>query len=166
MMRWLKEKLGPQNRQTLFRLLVGIFFALIVTASTLNFDFFRIEAYFYDLRMRLKGGESLDSRIQLLVLESDEQNTLESHLILLKKLKESRAASLAFLNKFDSSDIEANPKLAEEFVSHVREAEKNGTKVILGSDLDLGGEILFLTNKSLTVFLSSDNFNALELDPV
>lgn len=123
------------------KLFLSLIIAIAITSLTINFNFFGVEAYFYDLRVRLKGEEKPDSRIHLIVMENNEGD-LNEHLAALKRMIQDRPAVIAYLNKFDSSEVEANPKLAEEFVRTANEAQAQGIQIYFGTDVDLGGEIL------------------------
>lgn len=124
---------------------VGI--GIAIAAITLNLDFHRIEAFFYDLRVQLSGNHKLDDRIALLAITDDDRsyqalNSIGSHVKVLEKLIVQKPAAIAFLNRFDPSDIDFNKQDAERFVHLAKEAEYQNIQVVIGTDVDLGGEIL------------------------
>lgn len=129
------------QRIVLSKLVLSFSIAAVITAFTLNFSFFRVEAYFYDLRMRLKGSEAADSRIQIMLLDATETD-INEQLAVLEKLIKEKPSAIAYLNKFDPSGIETNPLAAEQFVRLANEAQSQGMHIYFGTDLDLGGEIL------------------------
>ncbi len=125
----------------LSKLFLSFLVSIAISSFTLNFNLFNVEAYFYDLRVRLKGEEKPDPRLQLIVMENNEGD-LRDHLLALKKIVQEKPAAVAYLNKFDASEIEANPRLAEEFVQTANEAQAQGIQIYFGTDVDLGGEVL------------------------
>jgi signal transduction histidine kinase len=121
----------------------GIAFAL--AAIAVNTELFRVEAYFYDLRIRLKGSENPSSDIMLMPLGDlydDNHTSIEAHLRALENLIAAKPKAIHYLNKFDSSEIETKPSIAERFVRLAQEANRNGIQVVLGTDVDLSGEVL------------------------
>ncbi|MCO5142451.1 MAG: ATP-binding protein [Oligoflexia bacterium] len=130
---------------------VSLGISLVIAILAMNTDLYRVEAYLYDLRMRWKNDEALDNRIVVLALgekpgkertEFSEFHSIESHLSALKVLLKSRPSAIAYINKFDSAEIESKPKVAEEFVKLSKDAESKGTKILMGTDVDLSGEVL------------------------
>lgn len=121
-----------------------------ITAITLNLDFYRAEAFFYDLRVRLAGTEAPDNRIAVVAISGDafgnntdsSMNTIGTHTQVLERLISEKPSAIAFLNRFDPSDIELNAKDAKKFMLLARAAEKQGIRILVGTDVDLGGEIL------------------------
>lgn len=124
---------------------LGISIAL--TALTLNLNLFRVEAFFYDTRMRLKGEEAPHPDIMLLVIgEKDGESpaktwgSLAEHQKALENLLGHDPKAIVYLNRFDAAEVENHPEIAENIVSLARGARD--TKVFFGTDVDLGGEVL------------------------
>ena len=130
---WLKVRIA-----TKFSLCVGV--ALVISILTLNLNLFRVEAYLYDIRMRLKGDQKPDSRIVLVAL--DEEMSIQDHLVALQNILKQKPASIAYLNQFDAADIDGNPAAAEKFAQTAMRAGAAGTNVFLGTEIDLSGEVL------------------------
>jgi signal transduction histidine kinase len=123
----------------------GISFLLAVVS--LNTDLYRVEAFFYDLRVRLKGSEAVHPDIALVLLrdrgvDSGMDESLESHLAALEKLVEKKPKAIVYLNKFDPVDIETKPDVAEKFVALAQKAEGRGIHIYFGTDVDMSGEVL------------------------
>lgn len=125
----------------------GISFLLAVVS--LNTDLYRVEAFFYDLRMRWKGGEQAHPDIMLMFIRekkaSDKpelEDNLESHLTALENLLKKKPRAIVYLNKFDPVDIETKPAVAEKFVEIAQHAETAGTHIYFGTDIDFSGEVL------------------------
>lgn len=125
--------------------------AIMITLVSYNLTLFRVEAYLYDIRMKLKGSEAPHPDIVLLATgENDpaqndskwEPNSLESQLDLLEILVAQKPKAILFLNRFDPNEVETKPLVAEKFVKTANAANAYGTKVVLGTDVDLGGEVL------------------------
>lgn len=119
--------------------------ALLLASAAINTELYRVEAFFYDLRVRLKGSEAPHSDILLLPmgdLYEDNYNSIESQVKVLENLLSVKPKAILYLNKFDSSEIETKPSVAERFVRLAQNAEKQGTRIILGTDVDLSGEVL------------------------
>ena len=132
------------------RILIRTSLAIILAVATLYLHLYRIEAFFYDARMNLKGAEPVDSRIELVVLEHQDRKVMErlhltpmrAHLTALKRLLREKPAAIAYFNRFSPSKVQGEWDVSEEFVDLVREAESRGIKVFFGTDVDLTGEIL------------------------
>lgn len=130
------------------QLFLSFSIALLLTVVALNTSLFRVEAYFYDLRMRWKGNETVHSSIVLLPLAEKgewhglEVDSLEAHTLALENLLKEKPRAIVYLNKFDPSEVETKPSAAEKFVALAREAKSAGTSIYFGSDVDLGGEVL------------------------
>ncbi len=125
----------------------GISFFLAVVS--LNTDLYRVEAFFYDLRMRLKGAETTHPDIMLLLVREKKadnspelEDSLESHLQALEKLIANRPKAIVYLNKFDPVDIETKPGVADKFVALAQKAEAQGIHIYFGTDVDMSGEVL------------------------
>lgn len=119
--------------------------ALLLAAAAVNTDLYRVEAYFYDLRMRWKGTESPHPDILLLSLgdqENDTSDSIESHVTALARLLEQKPKAILYFNKFDPGEIETRPSDTEAFISLAQKAETQGTKIYLGTEVDLSGEVL------------------------
>lgn len=126
------------------QLLGSFVVAFILCAITVNTKFYRVDAYFYDLHMRLTGTERVHPDLLLLQIEDKDETaqSLEAQLRALEKLVAQRPRAILYLNRFDSAEVEMNPSLAERFVAIARQAASAGTQVYLGTDVDLSGEIL------------------------
>ncbi|RZA08029.1 MAG: CHASE2 domain-containing protein, partial [Proteobacteria bacterium] len=141
----LREAIRPVPRSQL-TLSFGIAFLLAFLA--LNTDLFRVEGFFYDLRMRLKGAEAPSAEILLLPLgdrpltSPASIDSIATHRVVLEKLIAQKPRAIVYLNRFDPAEIETRPGEAEGFVALAREAERQGIKIFLGSDVDLSGEVL------------------------
>jgi len=125
----------------------GISFLLAVVS--LNTDLYRVEAFFYDLRMRWKGSEQAHPDILLMYLREKKavdspelEDNLESHLKALEQLVKKKPRAIVYLNKFDPVDIETKPEIANKFVEIAQGAELQGIKIYFGTDVDLSGEVL------------------------
>jgi signal transduction histidine kinase len=136
----IKEFLGPVPAS---QLLMSFGIALFLAAAALNIDLNRVEAFFYDFRMRLKGAEAPHPDIMLLTLgESDNYTSVEAQTRVLKNLLAHHPKAIIYLNKFDPSEVEARPAEAEEFVHLAQKGIARGTKIYLGTEVDLSGEVL------------------------
>lgn len=141
----IRDVFGPVPRSQIF-LSFGI--ALLLATLALSTDLFRVEAFFYDLRMRLKGEEAPLAEILLLPLgdkplpAGNGIDSISSHRAALEKLLPQKPRAIVYLNRFDPAEVEARPSEAEAFVTLAQSAEKQGTKIYLASDVDLGGEVL------------------------
>src|SRR3989338_5625159 len=82
----------------LSKIALSLVIASIITGFTMNFNFFRVEAFFYDFRMRLKGDEGPHSKIHLVILDNIEVD-LNEHLHMLEKIIQAKHAAIAYLNK-------------------------------------------------------------------
>jgi signal transduction histidine kinase len=136
----------PIVTSTLF-LSFGI--SLLLAVVSLNTDLYRVEAFFYDLRMRWKGAETVHPDITLVLLRdhgaddaAELDESLESHLAALKKLLAHKPKAIVYLNKFDPVDIETKPDVADQFVALAQKAESEGTHIYFGTDVDMSGEVL------------------------
>ncbi len=119
--------------------------ALLLATAAVNTELYRVEAYLYDLRMRWKGAENPHPDILLLPLgekENDNYTSIEAQTKALENLLKHKPRAIIYLNKFDPSEIETRPSFAEQFVALAQKAESQGTKVYLGTDVDLTGEVL------------------------
>jgi CHASE2 domain-containing sensor protein len=135
----IKEFLGPVPTS---QLLMSFGIALFLAAAALNIDLNRVEAFFYDFRMRLKGAEAPHADIMLLTLsESDNYTSVEAQTRVLKNLLAHQPKAIIYLNKFDPSEVEARPAEAEEFVRLAQKGISQGTRVYLGTEVDLSGEV-------------------------
>ncbi|RZA01695.1 MAG: CHASE2 domain-containing protein, partial [Proteobacteria bacterium] len=141
----LKEAIGPVPRS---QLILSFGIALLLAFLALNTDLFRVEAFFYDFRMRLKGNEAPSSEILLLPLGDKPLegtasiDSIATHRVVLEKLIAQKPKAIVYLNRFDPAEIDARPAEAEGFVALAREAERQGIRIYLGSDVDLSGEVL------------------------
>lgn len=131
------------------KVFLSVSISLVLATLALSTDLSRMEAFFYDLRMRWKGSESLHSSIQLVLVREKKGSTgleledsLEAHLQALERLVAKQPRAIIYLNKFDPIDIETKPELAEKFVAIAQKAEANGTHVYFGTDVDMSGEVL------------------------
>lgn len=132
------------------RVLSRTLLALVLSAFTLQLDLFRIEAFFYDARMRLKGTEAPHPAIRLVIINEQDKDTMEqmrlspmrAHLFALKRLIREKPAAIAYLNRFSPSEVQGEWDASEEFVDVVRAAEAEGVRIFFGTDVDLAGEIL------------------------
>jgi signal transduction histidine kinase len=128
-----------------FQMLVSFGIALLLAAVALNVDLYRVEAYFYDLRMRWKGAESPHPDLVLLSM-GDENNdasySLEAHIKVLERLLKQKPKAILYMNKFDPTEVEIRPAAAERFVELALDAEEQGTRIYLGTEVDLSGEVL------------------------
>ncbi len=125
----------------------GISFLLAVVSF--NTDLYRVEAFFYDLRMRWKGSEQAHPQIMLMYLREKKaidspelEDNLESHLKALEQLILKKPRAIVYLNKFDPVDIETKPGVADRFVALAQKAEQSGIRIYFGTDVDLSGEVL------------------------
>ncbi len=125
----------------------GISFLLAIVS--LNTDLYRVEAFFYDLRMRWKGSELAHPDIVLMYLREKKavdspelEDNLESHLKALENLVKQKPRAIVYLNKFDPVDIETKPEIADRFVEVAQKAEAQGIRISFGTDVDLSGEVL------------------------
>jgi len=140
-----KESLGPVPPSQI-ALSFGI--ALLLAFIALSTDLYRVEAYFFDLRMRLKGEEAVHPEVLLLPLGDkplaapSSFDSIATHRAVLEKLIAERPRAIIYLNRFDPAEIEARPADADAFVALAKEANQKGVKVFLGSDVDLSGEVL------------------------
>ena len=130
------------------RIFIRLILAFLLSGVALFLNFHRIEAFFYDARIRLKGEEKPDSRIEIIsVREEDEGNIatakispMEAHVKVLDILIKQKPLAIAYLNRFEHG---ADPRLLKKFVSVAKNAEKNfGTKIFFGTEVDITGEIL------------------------
>lgn len=144
----LSERIDRSGRVQ--RALIRTALALVLCTIAMYLDLFRAEAFFYDLRMRLKGQEKPHSQIRVVVLDDQDKeaaeqlrlSTMRAHLAALKRLLREKPAAIAYLNRFSPSEVQGEWDVSEEFVDLVREAEARGIKVFFGTDIDLAGEIL------------------------
>ncbi len=120
----------------------------LLAIIALNTELYRVEAYFYDLRMRWKGTESPHSDLMLLALNDSEDRqettvySIENHAKLLEALLKHRPRAIIYLNKFDPIEAESKLAASERFLELARKAQASGTKLYFGTDVDLGGEVL------------------------
>ena len=140
----IRAVVGPVPRSQVF---LSFAIALCLAAFALSTDLYRVEAFFSDLRTRLKGEEAPHSDILLMPLgdrpESEaDAESISTHLSLLKRLVAQKPKAIVYLNRFDPAEIESRPSDAEDFVALVKKAEDQGTHVYLGTDVDLAGEVL------------------------
>lgn len=130
------------------QLFLSFSIALLLALVSLNTSLFRVEAYFYDLRMRWKGTETVHPNVVLLPLSDkgewhgNDLDSIEAHAQALENLIAARPQAIVYLNKFDATEVETKPSAAEKFVEIARRAQTTGTQVFFGSDVDLGGEVL------------------------
>ncbi|MGZ3692790.1 MAG: ATP-binding protein [Bdellovibrionota bacterium] len=130
------------------QLFMSFSIALLLALVSLNTNLFRVEAYFYDLRMRWKGSEQVHKDIVLLPLSEkgewrgSDLDSIEAQSQALENLLKQKPRAIVYLNKFDATDVETKPSASEHFVELARKAEKAGVQVVFGSDVDLGGEVL------------------------
>ncbi|MGE3261458.1 MAG: ATP-binding protein [Bacteriovoracia bacterium] len=130
------------------QLFLSFSIALLLALVSLNTNLFRVEAYFYDLRMRWKGTETVHPDIVLLPLSEKGEwrgtdlDSIEAHALALEHLLRAKPRAVVYLNKFDATDVETKPSASERFVEIARQARAAGTQVYFGSDVDLGGEVL------------------------
>jgi signal transduction histidine kinase len=133
---WNKITIPRRSRR---RSVFYAFLAVGITLFCVNLNLFSIEAYFYDTLMRLKGGTGLDPRIRIARME---HSSLTENTKLLEKLVSKKPRSIVFFSKFDPSEIEADQKTANKFVALAEAARKSGVQVLIGTDIDLSGEVL------------------------
>lgn len=139
--RWAKPLLSS-------KLFLSFSISFFLALLSLNTDLYRVEAFFYDLRMRWKGAEAAHPDIMLLLLKekaadsADLDESLESHYVALQKLLAKRPKAIVYLNKFDPVDIETKPEVADKFVALAEKAATEGTNVYFGTDVDMSGEVL------------------------
>lgn len=131
------------------KLFLSFGIAALLAVVSLNTDLYRVEAFFYDLRMRWKGAEPVHPDIALLLLRDkrtdgglEPEESLDSHLHALENLVAKHPRAVVYLNKFDPVDIEAKPAVAEKFVALAQKAESRGTHIYFGTDVDMSGEVL------------------------
>jgi signal transduction histidine kinase len=130
------------------QLFLSFTIASLLALVSLNTSLFRVEAYFYDLRMRWKGTEQVHKDIVLLPLSEKGEwrgtdlDSIEAHSKALENLLAQHPRAIVYLNKFDATDVETKPSASEKFVEIARKASAQGTQVLFGSDVDLGGEVL------------------------
>lgn len=147
----IREKLtvwDPSGRRQ--RVFARTALALVLTLFSLQLDLHRIEAFFYDTRMRLKGTEPPHADLKLVVIEQSDRaladdlrlTPMESQLLALRRMIRERPQAIAYLNRFSPSEVQGDWDTSEEFVDVVREAESLGIKIYFGTDVDLAGEIL------------------------
>lgn len=137
-----KAVLGPVPAS---QLIMSFGIALLLAAAAVNTDLYRVEAFLYDFRMRWKGEEAPHPDVMILSLgdnEEDGSNSIDAHARVLERLLEQKPKAILYLNKFDPAEIETRPAAAERFVSLAQKAEQQGTKVYLGTEVDLSGEVL------------------------
>lgn len=141
----IKETIGPVPRSQV-ALSFGI--ALLLAFVALSTDLYRVEAFFFDLRMRLKGDEAISPQVLLIPLGDKALpagasiDSIATHRTALANLIAQKPRAIVYLNRFDPAEVEARPAEAEAFVALAQTAEKEGVKVFLGSDVDLSGEVL------------------------
>jgi signal transduction histidine kinase len=123
--------------------------AFLLALVSLNMDLYRVEAFFYDLRMRAKGSELVHPDIMLMLVREKKtdsspelEDSLESQLQALERLVENRPKAIVYLNKFDPVDIETKPAVADKFVAVAQKAERQGIHIYFGTDVDMSGEML------------------------
>lgn len=124
--------------------------ALLLCALTLYLNLFRIEAFFYDTRMKLKGSEKPSSVIHLVTMQEQDRSAMESlrlspmqaHKLALQRLISQRPKAIAYLSHFSPAQVQSEWDTSEEFVDLVRDAEMQGIKIFFGTETDLAGEIL------------------------
>jgi signal transduction histidine kinase len=123
--------------------------ASLLAVVSLNTDLYRVEAFFFDLRMRWKGSEQPHPDIMLMYIREkkasenpESEDNLDAHLKALQQLVLKKPRAIVYLNKFDPVDIETKPEVADEFVATAQEAERQGVRVYFGTDVDLSGEVL------------------------
>ncbi len=131
------------------KIAMSIGISLVLATVSLNTDLYRVEAFFYDLRMRWKGSELPHPEIMLMYVREKKsiespmlEDNLEAHLKVLSNLIQKRPKAIVYLNKFDPVDIETKPEIADKFVSAAQLAATNGTRIYFGTDIDLSGEVL------------------------
>lgn len=132
------------------KLFLSFGISLLLAVVSLNTDLYRVEAFFYDLRMRWKGSETVHPDITLLLLRdqgaegisAELGESLEAHLTALRNLLQQKPKAIVYLNKFDPVDVETKPQVAEKFVALAQKAEAAGTRVYFGTEVDMSGEVL------------------------
>jgi signal transduction histidine kinase len=141
----IRDSIGPVPRSQV-ALSFGI--ALLLAFVALSTDLYRVEAFFFDLRMRLKGDEALHPEVLLVPLGDKPLpagagiDSIATHRVALENLIAQKPRAIVYLNRFDPAEVEARPGEAEAFVAIAQAAEKQGVKIFLGSDVDLSGEVL------------------------
>lgn len=138
-------KSGGTGTVSASQLIVSFGIALLLASVALSIDLNRAEAYFYDLRMRLKGSELPHPEILLLSMgeeENDNSQSIETHISVLENLVKQKPKAIVYFSRFDSGEVENKPAAADKFVSLAQRAKESGVEVLLGSDVDLSGEVL------------------------
>ncbi|MGZ3706798.1 MAG: CHASE2 domain-containing protein, partial [Bdellovibrionota bacterium] len=148
-MKKLSEILNLAKPVVTSKLFLSFGISLLLAVVSLNTDLYRVEAFFYDLRVRWKGAEPVHPDIMLLLLREkktdagpDLEESLDSHLHALENLVAQKPSAIVYLNKFDPVDIETKPEVADKFVALAQKAETQGTHIYFGTDVDMSGEVL------------------------
>jgi signal transduction histidine kinase len=143
-MQKLKERIKKfLGHVPLKQLLMSFGVALFLAGAALNSNLYRVEAFFYDLRMQWKGAEKPLPDLVLLPLgEVDGSRSMENQVKLLRALLDQKPKEILYFNKFDPTEVESHPFAAEEFVRLAQKGIADGVKIYLGTDVDLSGEVL------------------------
>jgi len=131
---------------------------LVLTLVLQNFQFNLFEAYLYDLRMRNKGTASTPNHVAIIKIDDktvEQLNefaplSIEQHVLLLRILGRAKPKAVAYLINFNDSmladgDDHSNPRVmraADSFVDLADQLSTNGTQVILGTEIDVTGEVV------------------------
>jgi signal transduction histidine kinase len=131
------------------KVFLSVCISFLLAFVAVNTDLYRVEAFFYDLRMRLKGSEPVHPDVQLLIIgpqpgaESTEtEESLEDHVAVLEQILKHKPKAVVYLNKFDPVEVDTKTAATKRFLDLAQQADAQGSKVIFGTDLDLSGEVL------------------------
>lgn len=159
--------LTKSNKQKLINLIlklrlgiVSLVGGTILTVLVHNFDMNMFEAYLYDLRIRT-NHTSQNKDLNTVLISIDDESieklneyaplSMKTHVSLLKLIGQANPKAIAFLVDFndsvvpqDQEGVKGNNSTADadRFVSEAESITKSGIPVLIGTDVDVTGEVL------------------------
>ncbi|MEW6056487.1 MAG: CHASE2 domain-containing protein [Bdellovibrionota bacterium] len=151
---WLKRALkSAQFKMLMLALSAGTLLTLALQTFELNL----LEAYLYDFRMRNKGARNHAEHLVLISIDDktvEKLNefsplSLKQHVTLLNQIGKAKPKAVAYFVDFNDSvladvgsDDRVSKKNAEEFVKVADALHASDIPVILGTEIDMTGEIV------------------------
>lgn len=128
----------------------SLFFTILFVAILIQYSFTKLEAIFYDLRIRSDISLFHEKKMVLVVMdeESDEflgesfPYTYATHQRLMSRLGQSGAKVITYLVPFKEPELNVDREYLNQFKTAVKEFERAGGKFRIGTDMDVSGEQL------------------------